>query len=237
MSALGAQLRIDVRLQSRSRLYTIGIAVSVLLGAFGRFLIGAEHAEQAVPILYLLGLGGTTYVYGATMVLLERSEGTLLALRVSPLTAQDYLLSKVIALTAFAAVEGAIVHAVGFWGVAVDPLPLVAGVLAVAGINALIGLGQVAPHTHLFSWLIPGALIVSSVLQWPALFVLNIGPPAMWYLLPTQGPLLLMLAAFRPLEPWQWGYAIISSALSLVGLWWWSHRRLARHLGLWSAHQ
>ncbi len=231
-----AQLRLDVRLQARSRLYVIGIVVSVMLGALGRFLIGPQHAAQAVPILYLLGLGGTTYIYGATMVLLERSEGTLLAVRVSPLSAKTYLLSKLITLTAFATLEGLIVHAVGFWGVSVDPLPLFAGVLAVASLNALIGLGHVAPHTQLFSWLIPGALILSSVLQWPALFVLKVGPPAIWYLLPTQGPLLLMMAGFTPLEPWQWAYALISTTLSLVGLWWWSHRRIAKHLGLWSAH-
>ncbi|CAN0598147.1 unnamed protein product, partial [Laminaria digitata] len=96
-----AQLRLDVRLQARSRLYVIGIVVSVMLGALGRFLIGPQHAAQAVPILYLLGLGGTTYIYGATMVLLERSEGTLLALRVSPLSEKTYLLSKLINLTAF----------------------------------------------------------------------------------------------------------------------------------------
>jgi len=232
-----AQLRLDVRLQARSRLYVIGIAVSLMLGALGRFLIGPQHAAQAVPILYLLGLGGTTYIYGATMVLLERSEGTLLALRVSPLSARTYLLSKLITLTTFATLEGLIVHAVGFWGVSVDPLPLLAGILAVASVNALIGLGHVAPHTHLFSWLIPGALILSSVLQWPALFVLEVGPPAIWYLLPTQGPLLLMMAGFTPLETWQWAYAIISTTLSLAGLWWWSHRRIARHLGLWSEHR
>lgn len=230
-----AQLRLDVRLQARSRLYVIGIIVSIMLGAMGRFLIGPQHGAQAVPIVYLLGLGGTTYIYGATMVLLERSEGTLLALRVSPLSASTYLLSKVLTLTAFATLEGVIVHAIGFWGVSVDAVPLIAGVLAVASLNALIGLGHVAAHTHLFSWLIPGALIVSSVLQWPALFVLKVGPPAVWYLLPTQGPLLLMMAGFTALEPWQWAYAALSTTLSLAGLWWWSHRRIAQYLGLGSS--
>ena len=84
MSRLASVLRLDVRLQARSRLYAIGIVVSVLMGLAGRFLFEPNSARLVLPIFYLLGIGGTTFMFGSSMLLLEKSQGTLQALRVSP---------------------------------------------------------------------------------------------------------------------------------------------------------
>ena len=230
--SVAACLRMDLRLQARSRLYAVGVLVSVGLGLLGRFLIGPEHAAVALPILYLFGLGGTTYIFSASTVLLEKGEGTLQALRTSPLTADAYLLSKTVTLTAFAIVEGAIVHAVGFWGAPFALLPLAAGVLSLGLLNTFVGLGQVAPHDSVLGFLIPGALLVGSAMQWPFLYALEVGPPALWYLFPTQGPLLLLLGAFRPLEPWQWVYAVGMSLAAVVVSGWWLRRRFRRYIAL-----
>ncbi len=232
MSGLRACLRLDVRLQARSKLYLIGAAVAVMLGLVGRFLVGAAHGAKAVPVLYLLGIGGTTYVFGAAMVLLEKSDGTLQALRASPLTSKAYLGSKLITLTSFALVEGLIVQLVGFYEVGFNPLPLFCGVACLGALNTLIGLGQVAPHDSIFSFLFPGALLIGVGLQLPAFYVLQVGPDGLWYLFPSQGPLLLMLAAFQPLSQAQWLYAIASSlaGLGLAALW--AHVRFARHIAL-----
>jgi len=232
MSMLSATLALDVRLQARSRLYAIGIVVALMLGSLSRYLVGPDYAGKAAPVLYLAGLGGTTYVFGAAMVLLEKSQGTLLALRTTPLTSSAYVASKVITLAAFAAFEAAIIQAVGFFGAAFHPIPLTFGVVCLGMFYTFVGLGQVAPHDSIFSFLIPGALAVGSVLQLPVLYVLKVGPPAVWYLLPTQGPLLLMLGAFEPLDDWQWAYAIGMSAISLGLGGWWAKRRLSRFIAL-----
>jgi len=232
MSGLAATLRLDVQVQARSQLYGIGIGVAVAVGLIARFLVGAEHAAVGAPILYLLALGGTTYIFGASMVLVEKSQGTLAALRVSPLRRDTYFLSKLITLTAFAAVEGAIIHAVGFWGTGFSLLPLGAGVLGLGLFNTLVGLAHVASHDSMFSFLVPGAMLIGSILQWPFLYALDIGPPWVWYLFPTQGPLLLMLGAFEPLAAWQWGYALAMTVGSTLAVGWLARRRFAEHVGL-----
>ena len=124
MSALPATLRLDVQLQARSKLYGIGIVLAVLFGLAGRSLFEAGQAGRVLAAFYLLGLGGTTYIYGASLVLSEKNEGSLQALRTAPLTTTTYITSKAITLTAFALIESAIVYAVGFFGVAVALLPL-----------------------------------------------------------------------------------------------------------------
>ena len=102
MSSLAAALTLDLRLQARSRLYQVGVVVALLMGVAARYFFPAEVVGRLLPALYLLALGGTTYMVGASLVLMERSEGTLRALRASPLTASEYIAAKVLTLTAFA---------------------------------------------------------------------------------------------------------------------------------------
>jgi len=206
--------------------------VAVALGLAGRFLFGPAHAGRVLAAFYLLGLGGTTYIFGASLVLLEKSEGTLQALRSTPLRSRDYIGSKVITLTAFALLESAIVYGVGFYGVPLDPLPLVLGITTLGVLYTFVGMGQVASHVSVTSFLMPGALLVGGVLQLPFLYVLDVGPDLLWYLIPTQGPLLLMLGAFEPLETWQWGYAVAMSLIAIGVAGWWSRRRFARFVAL-----
>ncbi len=232
MKPLAATLKLDVQIQARSKLYTIGIAVAVVMGLVGRFLFDPDHAGRVLAAFYLLGIGSTTYIFGASVVLMEKSQGTLHALRTSPLTATTYIASKTITLTAFAAVESAIVYVIAFYGAPINPLPLALGVVVLGVLLVFVGMGQVAPHDSVFAFLIPGALIVGSVLQWPFLYVLGIGPPVLWHLIPTQGPVLLMLGASEPLPPWQWVYAAGMSALALAAAHIWAQRRFARFIRL-----
>ena len=232
MSRLTASLGLDVRLQSRSGLYAVGVMAAVLFGLAGRFIFSAEHAGRVLAGFYFLAIGSTTYMFGASVVLLEKSDGTLSALRTTPLTARDYLLSKVLTLSAFAVIESAIVYCVGFWGSGVSILLLLVGVLALGPPYVCLGLGQVAPHDSVFGFLIPWAVVVSMVLQLPVFYLLDIGPAWLWHLIPTHGPLLLMLGASEPLEPWRWGYAVVVSLASLGLSAWWARRRFATHIRL-----
>ncbi len=51
MSTLTATLKLDVRLQARSKLYAIGIAVALLLGLAGRYFVNPDYA-CSVPSLF-----------------------------------------------------------------------------------------------------------------------------------------------------------------------------------------
>lgn len=232
MSALGATLRLDVRLQARSKLYAIGLGVALVFGLVGRLAIDGADAGRVLVGFYLLGLGGTTYIFGAALVLMEKSQGTLAALRTSPLRSSTYLQSKIISLTGFALLESLVVYAVGFWGAAIHLFPLIVGILLLGTCYALIGMGQVAGHDSVTAFLMPGALLVGTVVQLPVLHLLEVAPSWAWYLVPTQAPMLLMLAAFEPLAPWQWIYVMGMTIAALGVGWWWARRQFARHIAL-----
>ena len=229
MSRLGSSIVLDVRLQSRSRLYSIGVAVAILMGLAGRFLFDAETTPVVLPIFYLLGIGGTTFMFGAAMLLLEKSQGTLLALRVSPLTAAEYLRSKALTLTTFALFEGVIVLALVYQGGGFAPPLLLAGLLVLGLSNTYIGIGMASSHESVTSFLFPWAVLVSMVLQLPFLGALDIGPQWLWALIPSSGPLALMLASFGAEIAWL--HAIGTSLLLLFASIVYARARLQKHIG------
>ncbi|MEO0975152.1 MAG: ABC transporter permease, partial [Pseudomonadota bacterium] len=167
MTGLAATLALDIKRQQRSGLYAIGIFGAIVLGLVARWVMPERYAGQVLSGLYLLGLSSTTFIFCASQVLLDRTQGTLLALRASPLTADAYVLSKVLTLTAFSLVEAVIIFVIAFWGAPLNLLPLALGVLPLGLMYALIGLGLVAAHDSLLSFLLPGAALVGAVSQLP----------------------------------------------------------------------
>ena len=231
MSVLTATLKLDVQLQARSKLYAIGIVVSLLLGFAGRFFVHPDYAGRLLAVFYLAGLGSTTYMIGASLMLLEKSGGTLQALRITPLTSTTYIVSKVITLTSFAVLESAIVYAVAFFGIPLNPAPMIFGVVCLGVLYTLVGLGQVASYDSITAFLFPGAAFITAVLQLPIFYVI-VAPLEVWYFIPTQGSMLLMLGATETLAIWQWAYAIVVSLVSIAAAFWWTKRRFARFIAL-----
>lgn len=92
---------------------------------------------------------------------MEKSEGTISALRTSPLSSSAYIGSKVLTLATFATVESAILTLIGFYrrSVDVDWPVLFAGVVLLSVFQTLIGLGQVVTHDSSTAFLIPDALV------------------------------------------------------------------------------
>ena len=202
MSLLLATLKLDVQLQTRSRLYAIGIGVAIVLGLLARFFVHPDYAGKFLAVFFLGGVGGSTYMMSASLVLLEKSAGTLQALRTTPLTSTAYIASKVITLTSFAILESGIFYCVAFFDVPLNPVPMLVGVAVLGVVYTLVALGQVASHHSVTAFLLPGAVLVTGVLQLPAFSVIA-GPSPFWYYIPTQASLLLMLGATESLEDWQ----------------------------------
>jgi fluoroquinolone transport system permease protein len=230
MSRLAATLKLDVKLQARSQLYAIGVLIAVVLGFMVRFLVPTDHVGRGLAAFYLLALGGTTFMFGASMLLLEKGERTLEALRVSMITTRDYVLSKAITLTAFALVESLIVYGISARGTPTSYGLLLLGVAVLGVFLTLVGLGLAASYDAVTRFLLPAGAAVGMVAQLPFLSLLDVGPPWIWYLIPTQAPLLLMQAAFEPIAGWQWGYALGMSAAMLAGAWLYCTARFRHHI-------
>lgn len=225
-------LRLDIRLQARNKLYHIGIALAVLLGFGLRSLFPHEPLRLALPAFYLLILGGSTYIFVAGMVLLEWGEGTLDAQKVTPLRLREYLGSKTATLTGFSMVEGLIVLLIAYGIRDLRPIALLAGLGAMGALYTLIGLAQVARHESVTDFLIPGAIVGITVLQLPIFPLLGIWPSPIWYIIPTQAPLILIEAAFRPVAIWELVYAVGYGALALAVSYRLARAQFARHLDM-----
>jgi fluoroquinolone transport system permease protein len=196
-------------------LYHIGIGVALVPGLGARQFLDREVIGFLLPVFFLGALGGTTFMFVAGMVLFEKCERTLDALTVTPLKTRDYLLSKLATLTAFGAVESLIVLLLAYGPADFNAAALLAGILIMGALYTLIGIAQVVRYDSVTEFLMPGAILVSAVLQLPFLHALDIWPSPIWYVVPTQAPLLLMKGAFRPIATWEWFYAI---GYSVVGL-------------------
>ena len=225
-----ATVKLDVRLQARQRIYAVSLPVALLIALAVGALFERGQAASVLAVLYLLVAGASTYFFAAALVLLEKSDGVLAALRTSPLAPSTYLASKTLTLSALLLVESATLYFAAFAGTVQRAWPMVLGLLLLAAFQTLVGLGQAAPHDAVTSFLVPGAALAGTVLQLPVFYVFGAGPPWIWYLIPTQGPLLLILASFQEIEAWQWVYAVGVSLLSTAWAAWWARRRFARYV-------
>ncbi len=232
MTRLVAEMVLDVRLQVRNRLYAIGIAMAVLLGLAGRYAFPAEALPAALPAFFLLFLGGSTYMFVAAMIMLERGDRTLEAVRITPLRLDEYLTSKVVTLTTFALLESAIIVVIAYGPIDFDLPTLLVGTALLGAINTLLGVAQAAKHETVTDFLFPGAVIVSLVLTLPLFHYLGMWTNPVWYLIPSRAPLALIAAAFGPIPRWEWIYGLAYSGVWLVIGGALARRQFTRHVVL-----
>jgi fluoroquinolone transport system permease protein len=151
----------------------------------------------------------TTYFFIAGLVLFEKGEGILEGLVVTPLQTNEYLASKTATLTLLALVENLIIIVL-VYGFEFRLLPLLGGLVFTAGVYVLLGFVVVARYDSINEYLMPASLFVG-LLQLPWIGYFNLWNPQVFYVFPTQGPLLLLKWAFHPIETWQIVYAVVYS--------------------------
>jgi fluoroquinolone transport system permease protein len=189
-------LRWDVIRQYRSGFYGVS-AILIPLGVALLRWIGAGQEAAAIvpPMLVMLALITTFYFAGA-ILLLERGEGTLAGLVVSPLRPGEYLAARVGSLALLAIGESLIIVLLGL-GLVVNPLALLPGLLLVCAIYTLLGTAAISRYDTINEYLLPSALFVT-LLMLPMLQYAGIWPSPLFYLHPIQPGIVLMRAAVEP---------------------------------------
>ena len=116
MIAFVTALRWDIVLQARNGFYWASAFVVLVVGGLLLSVPESVRADGAawVPALLAVNLQITTFFFVAGLMLLERDEGTLTALAVSPFSPAAYLATRMITLTALAAVETVAVVLIAF---------------------------------------------------------------------------------------------------------------------------
>lgn len=228
MRRLWPTIQLDIILQARSNLYGIGVCIAIALGLALRFLFTPTQLPIAMTAFFVLALGGTTMMFGASMLLLEKSQGTLSALRVTPLQSKDYIVSKLLTLTVFACSESAIAFVLSGASTPKEPFLLLLGLGFLGSMYALVGLLLAVPHQSVTQFLFPGAALASILLQLPVLALWNIGPQELWWFIPSTAPMHLVYGGFAGITTPKLLLSFVVASLYLAGLAFICRRRFLR---------
>ena len=222
---LAATMRCDVRLQVRNGFYW---AVAFLLAVFGLILVWLPDLDwaPAVPAVVLGNLVVGTFLFMAGLVLLEKDEGTLAALSVTPLSRGEYLTSKVVTLTGLSIVEN-VALVVLVVGSAFRPLPLVLGIVLASALYCLTGFAAVARYDSINEFLFP-SMLYTALFALPFLPYTGIWESPVMYLHPLQAPLVILRGTVAPLAAWEWLYGIGYSLLCAALAFGWSRNEMRR---------
>lgn len=224
---LWAAIQTDLLLQARNQLYAISAVVSLVVGGALVWLSPPDLVVRTVPMAVLMFVGGSTLLYVVAMIILEKDDGTLTAICVTPLRSWEYLAAKVATLAALATFEGVLLVGLALAWFARDPTliwpsPLsLVGLVVLAVIHVLIGIVLVVRHERLMTVLLPMSA-VAMTLQIPAFYFLGVLDTPLLLLIPSGPPALLIQGGFRSLQGWEWVVGGGGSLVLWVGLWRWA---------------
>ncbi len=229
MSRWISALRLETTIQVRQRFLHAGLISGLLWLAV--LLPMSQHLRTIVEPYVLMGditIIGFFFIGGS--VFFEKQERTLGAVICSPLRFWEYLSAKIavlMALSLFVAVFVALVtHGVGIY-----LLLVIVGVMLGTLVMLLVGFASSLPFSSVSDWFL-STTVPMAVLGLPVLYLLGVWTSPVLYLIPTQGPLLLLGAAFGQvsLTGWQIAYALTYPLVCAVALYWVAEVLFERHV-------
>ena len=228
MTRLLSTVRWNLVLQFRYGFYFVSAFFILVWVGFLRPLPhdGRINFGLVLAGLMVLDLTITNFYYMGAMVLLEKGEGTLTSLVVTPLRAAEYLLAKILSLMLLALLEGTLL-AILINGFNFNLLPWFAGLLLLSGFYTLLGFAVIARYHSINESLLPSALIVA-VLVSPILNHFGLWRSFIFYLHPVQPALILLRWAFMPVAPWEIIYGLVGSLFWLAVAFAWAHHVFKR---------
>ena len=226
MNRFWATLILDVRIQMRNGFYLAALLVSIFVvlalrqlppGALARLLPLALMQNLTISVFYFIG----------ALALLEKSQGVLQALAVTPLRRDEYLLAKIVSLGGLALAESWLATVLTY-GLGLNWAAWLAAMLAMIMGMALLGFVIVLGYDSVNEYLPPSVGWVL-LLSLPLVDYLGLWRSPWFYLHPFQAPLTLLRGLFAPLAPWEWVYGVIYAALWLAILFVIARRRFASY--------
>ena len=206
MHRLSATIGVDLRLQSRNGFYH---AVGFVLLCWFILLTQLPVIDwgYVLPAIVFGNLVMVNFYFVAGLVLLEKGEGTLEAQVVTPLADWEYLASKTATLAALSLVEQFVIVGSAY-GLGFGVGALFGGITLAAMLYTLSGFILVARYDSVNEFLFPSVPFVM-VLSLPLLHYFEIWDTWLLYLHPLTGPLVLLKAAFGPIQSWKWIYGVV----------------------------
>lgn len=221
MTRLTTAMIWDARLQFRHGFYYaaafVAVALVVVLAQ-----IPAEYIKWLMPVFVMGNMTVNTYYFIAGLVLLEKDDGVLEGLVVTPLRRQEYLLSKLLTLAGLTILENVVI-VTAVMGFHYNAALLIAGILSLAFINTLYGFIIVARYDSINSFIFP-SIFWTMLLSLPMFQYFGLVNTPLMYLHPVMASLTLFVGAFNETSLLEIVYGLVYS-----GLWIAIFFRLAGH--------
>jgi fluoroquinolone transport system permease protein len=200
MTAMLTALRWDVVLQARNGFYWASAFLVAMIGALLLNVPATARTNSAVwvPAILMINLQITTFFFVAGLMLLEREEGTLAALAVSPLSATGYLAMRTFSLTGLAAVETIALVWIGF-GASGSWSLILAGTAALGVIYTGFGAAIAVRYESVNALLLPASAFVALLLL-PLLPHFGLAPRLPFWVHPLEPPMILLRAAYGVID-------------------------------------
>lgn len=206
-----ATLRWDITLQIRYGFYYVSGFIVMLFGALLSLLPADSRFDLIIPAFLSMNLLITTFYFMSALVLLEKGEGTLSSVVVSPLKDREYLLSKVISLSGLAMLESLVIVAV-VYGVDFQLIPVLFGMIALSGVYSLLGFIAIARYNTLNDYLMPSMLIIT-LLMLPMIDHFGLWQTMIFHLHPINPMVVLIRAGFINTNAWELIYGVVGSII------------------------
>ena len=218
MKHLAFAIRWDYLRQFRYNIVYAAILVTLIYILILVNLPETPLREKLVIFLIFNDPAALGMLFIGSLFLFERSEHTLHALWVTPLSEHHYVLSKTITLSLIA-VFSSLAMAMAGYGWPFNYFYFIGGIGLTATLFILLGLAAVAPCYNFNQYLFRmAAILVPTAL--PFLNFFEITDTLLWYVVPSQAGLLLLEAAFLPVENWQIIYSLLYLLLWNVAAFW-----------------
>jgi fluoroquinolone transport system permease protein len=220
MRRLASALRLELTLQVRQKFLHAAV-FSGLLWLAVLLPMPRDLRPVAEPYILLGDVAIIGFFFIGGSVFFEKQERTLGAVISTPLRFEEYLTAKlaVLLLVSLSIALCVVTIAHGF---AFDPLPLVVGVVLGTLLMLLVGFITSLPFSSVSDWFMSATIPLAVMTGLPVLSYSGVWDSPVLYLIPTQGPLMLLGYAFDQvtLMPWQTAYAVLYPAASLAALFW-----------------
>lgn len=228
MRAVAAALGWDVVVQARNGFYW---ATAFVVLAVGGLLLALPDAARAnhgawVPALLAINLQITTFFFAAALVLLEREEGTLAVLAVTPFGPGSYAAMRTATLTALGIVETMAIVWIAF-GTTGSWSRILLGTATMGVIYTGCGLAIASRYDSVNTLLLPAAAFVTLLLL-PLLPHFGLAPRAPFLVHPIEPALALVRAGYVPAGPGELSYDVLGSAAGSVLAFLWGRRGVRR---------
>ena len=219
MTRFASALRLEATIQNRQKFLHAGV-FSGLIWLAVLLPMPASLRPVAEPYVLVGDISIIGFFFIGATVFFEKQERTIGAIVSTPLRFWEYLAAKLTVLVLISLFVAVVVATVAD-GFAYHPVPLVGGVVLGTLVMLVVGFISSLPFASVTDWFL-AATIPLAVLSLPVLYLSGVWPNPVLYLVPTQGPLLLLGAAFDQvtLAPWQVGYAVAYPAVCVAGLCW-----------------